>query len=76
MALFFTPVTVHMNLSEREIRDLAMKVWREREDEVRADADAIPLATLADLLGIDLADPSPTWEAVFGAVEDLVSERR
>lgn len=69
------PMVVNLNLSEREIRAMAEQVWRE-QDEVRADADAIPLATLADLLGLNLADPSPTWEAVFGAVEDLVLGRR
>lgn len=38
--------------------------------------DDIPRATLADLLSMDQTEMTPTWQAIFTAVEDLVTVRR
>lgn len=63
--------SVPVNLSEREIREVALEVFREREDEVRAQVEDVPRTTLSALLGLDLTQDTPTWDAIFQAVDDL-----
>lgn len=69
------PVTVTLNLSEREIREMALAVFREQEDEVRARVEEVPRTTLSALLGLDLSQDTPTWDAIFQAVDDLWESR-
>lgn len=69
-------IEVRVDVDEQMVRAL----WREREEEIRKEVyeeiDGIPRATLADLLGFDQAQSTPTWDALFQAVDDLMEVRR
>lgn len=58
------------------IEKLARGITEEMREEVERSADAIPRATLGDLLGFDVVDRTPTWDAIFQAVDDLMEVRR
>lgn len=57
------------------IERMARGIADELRDEVEQ-ADVIPRATLGGLLGFDLSQSTPTWDAIFQAVEDLMEVRR
>jgi len=58
------------------IEKLARGIADELHDEVERTTDAIPRAPLGDLLGFDVVDRTPTWDAIFQAVDDLMEVRR
>lgn len=71
---------IEVRVNEQMVREVTRSVWREQEDgiraEVQAELDGIPRTTLADLLGFDLADKTPTWDTLFEAVDGLMEVRR
>ncbi len=73
-------IEVHVDVNEQMVREVARSVWREQEEEIRAvvyeEVNGIPRATLADLLGFELSDTTPTWDAIFQAVDELMEVRR
>ena len=74
---FVVPVEVRIDKSELE--QAASRVAAGLRDEFEAllnEQDDIPRATLADLLSMDQTEMTPTWQAIFTAVEDLVTVRR
>lgn len=58
------------------IEKLARGITEEMREEVERTTDAIPRATLGDLLGFDVVDSTTTWDAIFQAVDDLMEVRR
>ena len=74
---FMVPVEVRIN--QRELEEAASRVAADLRDEFEAllnEQDDIPRATLADLLSMDQTEMTPTWQAIFTAVEDLGTVRR
>lgn len=73
-------IEVRVDVDEQMVREVARSVWREHEEEIRKEVyeeiDGIPRATLADLLGFDQAQSTPTWDALSQAVEELMEVRR
>lgn len=59
-----------------ETRRLIQQQIEEHMSEIEAAATEIPRTTLADLLGFDLAESTPTWDALFQAVDELMEVRR
>lgn len=74
-------VQVHIDKRELEklvrsaVEDLRTE-YDDMLDEAVEEHDAIPRATLADLLGFDQTQSTPTWDAIFGAVDGLMVVRR
>lgn len=74
-------IQVHIDRRELEklvrsaVEDLHTK-YEDMLDEAVEEHDAIPRATLADLLGFDQSQSTPTWDAIFGAVDGLMVVRR
>lgn len=72
-------VPVEVRIDRRELGGGASRVAADLRDEFEASLDQqddIPRATLADLLSMDQTEMTPTWQAIFTAVEDLVTVRR
>lgn len=64
-------IQVVVKLDDREAREVLDRVFREREGEIREAIEEIPRTTLSALLGLDLSQDTPTWDAIFQAVDDL-----
>lgn len=47
-----------------------------RRDEIEEEVTRVPLTTLADLLDLDQSESTPTWDAIFEAVDELMDVRR
>lgn len=74
---FMVPVEVRIDRRELEgAAMLAAAVLRGEFEALLNEQDDIPRATLADLLSMDQTEMTPTWQAIFTAVEDLVTVRR
>ena len=74
-------VVVEVKIDQRDLERMVQSAvedlrdeYEEALDEAVEEHDAIPRATLADLLGLD--QTTPTWDAIFSAVEDLMAVRR
>lgn len=76
-------VVVEVKIDQRDLERMVRSAVEDQHakyddmlDEAVEEHDAIPRATLADLLGFDQDKSTPTWDAIFGAVEDLMAVRR
>lgn len=73
-------IEVRVDVEEQMAREAARSVWREHEEEIRAEVyeeiNGIPRTTLADLLGFDQSERTPTWDVLFEAVDELMEVRR
>lgn len=76
-------VVVEVQLNQRDLEKLvrsAVEDLRTEYEDMLGEAldqhDAVARATLADLLGFEQTQCTPTWDKVFSAVEGLMEVRR
>lgn len=68
-------IQVVVKIDDRDAREVLDRVFRERDEEIREAIEEIPRTTLSALLGLDLSQDTPTWDAIFQAVDDLWESR-
>lgn len=72
-------VVVEVQIDQRDLEKMvrsAVEDLRDEYEEALDYQDAVARTTLADLLGFDQVQATPTWDKVFSAVEDLMAVRR